>query len=54
MLVDWVAQTVDHPGMLLAVDAQPDNSMTRKRFWEGTFCLPTALMLGPDLRLSVL
>jgi hypothetical protein len=23
--------------MLLAVDAQPDNSVTRKRFWEGTF-----------------
>jgi hypothetical protein len=23
--------------MLLAVDAQPDNSVARKRFWEGTF-----------------
>jgi hypothetical protein len=37
MLVEWVAQTADRPGLLLAVDAQPDNSVTRKRFWEGTF-----------------
>jgi len=37
MIVKWVAQTADSSGMLLAVDAQPDNSVGRKRFWEGTF-----------------
>jgi len=37
MIVKWVAQTPTHGGMLLAVDAQPDNSIGRKRFWEGTF-----------------
>jgi hypothetical protein len=37
MIVQWVAQTPERSGMLLAVDAQPDNSVARKRFWEGTF-----------------
>lgn len=37
MIVKWVAQTPDRGGLLLAVDAQPDNSVGRKRFWEGTF-----------------
>lgn len=37
MLVKWVPQTATAPGLLLAVDAQPDNSVSRKRFWEGTF-----------------
>ncbi len=37
LLVKWVPQTSDHSGLLLAVDAQPDNSVARKRFWEGTF-----------------
>jgi hypothetical protein len=37
MIVKWVAQTSEHGGLLLAVDAQPDNSVGRKRFWEGTF-----------------
>jgi hypothetical protein len=37
LIVKWVAQTPAHDGMLLAVDAQPDNSVGRKRFWEGTF-----------------
>lgn len=37
ILVKWVPQTPTRPGMLLAADAQPDNSVTRKRFWEGTF-----------------
>jgi len=36
MLVEWVPQTGDRPGMLLAADAQPDNSVARKRIWEGT------------------
>ncbi|MGH8499553.1 MAG: hypothetical protein ACRERV_12220, partial [Methylococcales bacterium] len=37
IIVKWVPQTQEHSGLLLAVDAQPDNSVTRKRFWEGTF-----------------
>jgi hypothetical protein len=37
ILVKWVPQTADRSGLLLAVDAQPDNSVTRKRFWEGNF-----------------
>ena len=50
MLVDWVTQTVDHPGMLLAVDAQPDNSITRKRFWEGTFLFANSANAGPGFK----
>ncbi len=37
ILVKWVPPAQGRSGMLLAVDAQPDNSVTRKRFWEGTF-----------------
>ena len=37
ILVKWLPQTANQSGLLLAVDAQPDNSVTRKRFWEGTF-----------------
>jgi len=37
IIVKWVVPTPAHGGLLLAVDAQPDNSVGRKRFWEGTF-----------------
>jgi hypothetical protein len=37
MLVHWVDQSAEAGGILLAVDGQPDNSIGRKRFWEGTF-----------------
>lgn len=37
VLVEWVPQIAGSPGILLAVDAQPDNTVARKRFWEGTF-----------------
>lgn len=37
VLVKWVPQRPGRSGLLLAVDAQPDNSVNRKRFWEGTF-----------------
>lgn len=37
ILVKWVPQQGERGGILLAVDAQPDNSVNRKRFWEGTF-----------------
>jgi hypothetical protein len=37
MLVRRVAQTKDSAGVLLAVDAEPDGTVTRKRFWRGNF-----------------
>jgi hypothetical protein len=37
LVVKWVEQTADRGGLLLAVDGQPDTSIGRKRFWEGTF-----------------
>src|SRR5258707_10504804 len=37
MIVRWVEQTREHGGLLFAVDGQPDTSVGRKRFWEGTF-----------------
>ena len=37
MIVKWVEQTAKQGGLLLAVDGQPDTSIGRKRFWEGTF-----------------
>jgi hypothetical protein len=50
VLAEWVAQTADRPGMLLAVDAQPDNSVTRKRFWEGTFLFADNANAGPGFK----
>jgi hypothetical protein len=37
MIADWVDQTPKQGGLLFAVDGQPDNSVGRKRFWEGNF-----------------
>ena len=37
MLVRRVPQTANSPGVFLAVDAEPDGSVTRKRFWRGNF-----------------
>ncbi|MEC4748832.1 hypothetical protein [Methylomicrobium sp. Wu6] len=50
VLVEWVPQTADRPGILLAVDAQPDNSVTRKRFWEGTFLFANTKSAGPGFK----
>jgi hypothetical protein len=50
MLVQWVPQTAGRPGILLAVDAQPDNSVTRKRFWEGTFLFANVASAGPGFK----
>ncbi|MBX3184275.1 MAG: hypothetical protein KF915_16730 [Polyangiaceae bacterium] len=36
-LVRWIAQTESSPGVLLAVDAQPDETLNIKRFWRGNF-----------------
>lgn len=37
VLVGLVSQEGDYPGILYAIDGQPDGSITRKRFWEGNF-----------------
>ncbi len=50
VLAEWVPQTMDRPGILLAVDAQPDNSVTRKRFWEGTFLFANIASAGPGFK----
>lgn len=47
LLVRWVPQTAERPGLILAVDAQPDNSMGYKRFWEGTFLFADEPGAGP-------
>lgn len=44
MVAAWVEQTPQHGGLLFAVDGQPDNSIGRKRFWEGNF------LFTPDIR----
>ncbi len=46
ILVSWVPQTKDHPGLLLAVDAQPDNTIAIKRFWKGNFLFNTIEVIG--------
>jgi len=50
VLAEWVPQTAGHPGILLAVDAQPDNTVTRKRFWEGTFLFANVASAGPGFK----
>ena len=37
LLVKWVPAANGAGGLLFAVDGQPDGSVGRKRFWEGTF-----------------
>ncbi len=46
ILVSWAPQTKDHPGLLLAVDAQPDNTIAIKRFWKGNFLFNTSEVIG--------
>jgi hypothetical protein len=46
ILVSWPAQTGDQPGLLLAVDAQPDNTVAIKRFWQGNFLFNTDEVVG--------
>jgi hypothetical protein len=50
VLVKWLPQAAGRPGMLLAVDAQPDNSVNRKRFWEGTFLFADTPSAGPGFK----
>ncbi|MEI6706433.1 MAG: hypothetical protein WCK96_04755 [Methylococcales bacterium] len=50
MLSKWIPQTENSAGILFAVDAQPDNSIARKRFWEGTFLFANVASAGPGFK----
>ena len=50
IIVKWVQQTAQRSGLLLAVDAQPDNSVARKRFWEGNFLFAQTPSAGPGFK----
>ena len=41
-----IAQTADAGGVLLAVDGQPDGTVSRKRFWRGNFLFAIDPSLG--------
>jgi len=45
-IVRWVRQTSKRPGLLLAVDAQPDGTIGIKRFWRGNFLFATEEVVG--------
>jgi hypothetical protein len=46
VIVGWNPQTSKTPGMLLAVDAQPDGTVGIKRFWKGNFLFNTTEVIG--------
>jgi hypothetical protein len=46
IIVRWIPQTKDQPGLLLSVDAQPDKTITIKRFWKGNFLFNTKEVVG--------
>jgi hypothetical protein len=46
IIVNWISQTKDHPGMILSVDAQPDGTVGIKRFWKGNFLFNTNDVIG--------
>jgi hypothetical protein len=46
MLVQRVPEVNGKPGVFLAVDAEPDGSITRKRFWRGNFLFVHEPALG--------
>jgi len=46
MLVTRIAEANGKPGVYLAVDAEPDGTVTRKRFWRGNFLFAHVPALG--------
>lgn len=50
IIAKWIPQTKERSGLLLAVDAQPDNSIARKRFWEGNFLFALTPNAGPGFK----
>lgn len=45
-LVRWIPQTSEQSGKLLAVDAQPNGTISLKRFWQGTFLFTNRKVVG--------
>jgi hypothetical protein len=50
IIAKWFPQSGSGPGTLMAVDAQPDNSVARKRFWEGNFLFANTAGAGPGFK----
>jgi hypothetical protein len=46
ILISRKPQSRRHPGLLLAVDAQPDGTIAIKRFWKGNFLFNTSEVIG--------
>lgn len=46
VLVEMMSPNGTQPGVLYAIDGQPDGSITRKRFWEGNFLWNPDPVLG--------
>ena len=46
MIAKRIPQSADAAGVLLAVDAQPDGTVARKRFWRGNFLFAQDPALG--------
>jgi hypothetical protein len=46
IVVRWVPQSGNKPGLLLSVDAQPDGTVAVKRFWKGNFLFTTTEVVG--------
>jgi hypothetical protein len=46
VITGWSPQSSKNPGMLLAVDAQPDGTVGIKRFWKGNFLFNTSEVIG--------
>jgi hypothetical protein len=46
VIVRWIPQTRKEPGILLAVDAQPDGTIAIKRFWKGNFLFNAKEVVG--------
>ena len=45
-LVRWIPQTSEQSGKLIAVDAQPNGTISLKRFWQGTFLFTNRNVIG--------
>lgn len=50
IIAKWLDQDSSGAGTLMAVDAQPDNSVARKRFWEGNFLFANTAGAGPGFK----
>lgn len=45
-LIQWIPQTSEQSGKLIAVDAQPNGTISLKRFWQGTFLFTNRNVIG--------